>query len=406
MSEIYSLIIVDDELIARKTLEDYVNDFCDDFEIAGIFSDGVQACEFLKNNHADVVFTDVKMPKMSGIELTKYIYENNIDTKVIIISGYSEFKYAQEALKYGAVDYLLKIVGEDEFLAVMDKLRRLLKKDGKDSADDRGIDYSIFFYDLFGGFFETKSSMKSAYEALESGIEYENAVCETALLEIENIEEFMDNSWHYGRDIFDETMTNFIKMLNTQCRVICLNSQVNNLTFVLLKDKDAPETKTDVIAYEMNNVFGLRAYVKEKCRMTLSEIYDGDMQKFLNISEKKKIFRSHQAAKSKKSRIDSVEKIMKYIAENYSKNISTAEIADSVDLSVNYAGKMFKEATGKSIPEYLLNYRMKKAKKMLENGAKLDTVCQSVGYFDKRYFRRIFKQYYGMSVGDYVKSLM
>lgn len=405
MENIYTLIIVDDEIIARKTIEDYVNDFCDDFEILGMFSNGTQAVEFLQNNHTDMVFTDIRMPKMDGIELAKYIYENKIDTKVIIISAYSEFKYAQEALKYGVLDYLLKIVSETEFMALADKMRRVLKKDKRDLLDDIGIQYSIFFYDLFGGFFETQSSMERAYEALETGIPYDDVVCETILLEFDNVEEFMADSWHYGKDIFDETMTNFVKMLNDGRNVICLKSDKKSLTFVILESSHSLTSKTDAIVYELKNVFGLEARVGESVKMTLSEIYANDMQRFLNISEKKKIQQSHLAKRDKKSRINIVERIIGYVEENYSKNVSVAEIVDNVNLSVNYATKMFKEATGTSISEYLLNYRMKKAKEMLEQGMKLDAVCANVGYSDRRYFRRLFKQFYGTSAGDYVKSL-
>ncbi len=405
MRTIYTLIIVDDELIARQSLEDYVNDFSNDFKVVAMFNDGVQAVEFLKNNHVDVVFTDVKMPKMSGIELTKYIYENNIDTKVIIVSGYSEFKYAQEAMKYGAVDYLLKIVSVDEFLGVLDKLRKLLKKEEKEISDDKGIEYSIFFYDLFGGFYENENEMKKAYETLGNGIGYDDVVCEIMLLDIENIKDFLENSWHYGRDIFDETMTNFLKMLNGG-NVICLCSEGTRLTFVTLKNKNEElQMKSDVIAYEINNVFGLKVEIEKSCCMTLFEIYKSDMQNYLDTNEKKKIYHSHLATKNKNSKMDIVEKISEYIHKNYSKPISTAEIVDSVELSVNYATKIFKELTGKSISEYLLSYRMEKAKEMLDNGAKLDMVFVNVGYSDKRYFRRIFKQFYGVTVGDYVKSL-
>lgn len=403
--KIYTLIIVDDELIARQSLENYVNDFSNDFKVVAMFNDGVQAVEFLKNNHVDVVFTDVKMPKMSGIELTKYIYENNIDTKVIIVSGYSEFKYAQEAMKYGAVDYLLKIVSVDEFLGVLDKLRKLLKKEEKEISDDKGIEYSIFLYDLFGGFYENENEMKKAYETLGNGIGYDDVVCEVMLLDIENIKDFLENSWHYGRDIFDETMTNFLKMLNGG-NVICLRSDGTRLTFVTLKNKNEElQMKSDVIAYEINNVFGLNVEIEKSCCMSLFEIYKSDMQNYLDIDEKKKIYHSHLATKNKNSKMDIVEKIREYIHKNYSKPVSTAEIVDSVELSVNYATKIFKELTGKSISEYLLAYRMEKAKEMLDNGAKLDMVFVNVGYSDKRYFRRIFKQFYGVTVGDYVKSL-
>lgn len=96
----FRAVIIDDEKIARRTLEKYLNDYAEGFEITASFSNGEGAIEYLKENDADVVFTDIKMPGMSGIEEAKWIYENKSHIKVVMVSGYSDFQYAQEAMKY------------------------------------------------------------------------------------------------------------------------------------------------------------------------------------------------------------------------------------------------------------------------------------------------------------------
>lgn len=60
----------------------------------GCFKNGSEAIDFLKNNSVDIVITDIKMPKVSGLELAKYVHENMPMTKVVIVSGYGEFEYA------------------------------------------------------------------------------------------------------------------------------------------------------------------------------------------------------------------------------------------------------------------------------------------------------------------------
>lgn len=192
---IYSAIIVDDEMAARKSLEKYITELSDDFYVKGIFNDGDEAIEFLKSNEVDVVFTDVKMPCVSGVELAKFIYENNIDTEVVIISGFSEFEYAQDAMKYGAVEYLLKVVSVPDFKALLAKLRGILKGKAKQMNESKRLEATIFFYDLLGGFYSDETEIRNKFDTLSSGIKFENAVCEIVTLEFINLESFMQNEW-------------------------------------------------------------------------------------------------------------------------------------------------------------------------------------------------------------------
>ena len=62
----------------------------------------------IEDNPPDVVVADIKMPRMNGIELSRYLYENHRGTRVILLSGHSEFEYAQKALQYRVTDYILK----------------------------------------------------------------------------------------------------------------------------------------------------------------------------------------------------------------------------------------------------------------------------------------------------------
>ena len=69
------------------------------YELAGVCENGREAREFLQKQDVDVVLTDICMPFMDGIALSKYIHEEHADTKVLILSGYDEFEYAQSAIK-------------------------------------------------------------------------------------------------------------------------------------------------------------------------------------------------------------------------------------------------------------------------------------------------------------------
>lgn len=78
------------------------------FDQVDLSSDSTEAKELLIRNNYNLLITDIRMPEISGIDLLKIVEESNLKTKVMFLSGYSEFEYAQQAIKYGLYDYLLK----------------------------------------------------------------------------------------------------------------------------------------------------------------------------------------------------------------------------------------------------------------------------------------------------------
>ena len=108
--KMYKVIIVDDEKLIRNGLITYINEEIDDFKVVGDFSDGQEALDYLEDNQdsVDVVITDIRMEKMSGIELAEQIRKRNIDVLIVFISGYEEFEYARKAIDFKVYSYLLK----------------------------------------------------------------------------------------------------------------------------------------------------------------------------------------------------------------------------------------------------------------------------------------------------------
>lgn len=115
----YNILIVDDEQLMRKYLANNISTICPYFQVTGIACDGIEAIELLKKQNYDLVITDIRMPEIDGLSLSKYIYENCANTKVIIISGYNEFEYARTAIKYQVSDYLLKPLNDRNLLDVL-----------------------------------------------------------------------------------------------------------------------------------------------------------------------------------------------------------------------------------------------------------------------------------------------
>jgi two-component system response regulator YesN len=105
---VYSIIVIDDEPEAVENIYDIVKIYCPRFTVVASGEDGIAGLELCRQHQPDLVLTDIKMPKMDGLELITRLHLEMPLVKSIIISGYQDFEYARTALRFGAADYLLK----------------------------------------------------------------------------------------------------------------------------------------------------------------------------------------------------------------------------------------------------------------------------------------------------------
>ncbi len=117
------ILIVDNEEEIRLGLKDLIEWEMDNFEVSGLAENGLEALEIIKKSPPDIMLLDVRMPVLNGIDLLKLLKEENINICTIIISGYDEFNYAREAMKYGAKDYILKPCDHEEIIELLQNYR-------------------------------------------------------------------------------------------------------------------------------------------------------------------------------------------------------------------------------------------------------------------------------------------
>ena len=132
----YKVMIVDDEEFVIKSLTGSIPWEALGFEIAGKATNGKEALELISNLQFDVIFSDVRMPGINGLELIKEVQKNNPNIIFIIISGYPEFSYVQKALNYGALGYCLKPFDESEISKLLVKAKSILDSRSIVTNDD------------------------------------------------------------------------------------------------------------------------------------------------------------------------------------------------------------------------------------------------------------------------------
>lgn len=130
MKIMLKILLVDDEILARNYIRTLITWEKYEYSICGEANNGQTAIEMIKTHHPDIVLVDVSMPIMDGVALIKYINEKSLKLKVIMLSSYQDYEYVREAMKNGALDYLLKHrLSSEELLGVLERARNSILKE-------------------------------------------------------------------------------------------------------------------------------------------------------------------------------------------------------------------------------------------------------------------------------------
>ncbi len=119
---IFKLIIVDDEDIIREGISQQISWVENGFELAGVFEDGSKALAFIKEHKVDVVISDIYMPHMDGLALSRELAEHYPEIMVLLLTGYDDFEYAHKAVKNQVREFLLKPITAAELEGVLRKV--------------------------------------------------------------------------------------------------------------------------------------------------------------------------------------------------------------------------------------------------------------------------------------------
>ena len=119
----YSILLADDEEEVRKGIIKKIDWENLGFQVVGDAENGEEALEKIEQLKPYVVMTDIRMPYMDGLTLSKRIRQKYPSTKILIFSGYDDFEYAQQAIKLNVTEYILKPVNVEELTEILNRVR-------------------------------------------------------------------------------------------------------------------------------------------------------------------------------------------------------------------------------------------------------------------------------------------
>ena len=171
------VFLVEDEIVMREGIKKNIPWESEGFEFVGDASDGELAYPLIQKSKPDILITDIKMPFMDGIELSRLVKKDMPDIKIIFLTGYDEFAYAKEAISIGVAEYLLKPITSAQLIEVLHKVeasileerKKSLPSDSSEEWEKTRAKRLGFFRKLTGG----ELSISQIYEEGEKfGIEF------------------------------------------------------------------------------------------------------------------------------------------------------------------------------------------------------------------------------------------
>ena len=141
--KLYKIVVADDENTIRRGICNFIDWKRMGYQIVADFEDGKELLEYLEKHEVDVVLTDIRMAEVGGLDVARIISEKELPVKVVIISGYKEFDYAREALKYNVVNYILKPIQIDEIEKTFEEIYQQLQQKAQEKDQKKGMEEDI-----------------------------------------------------------------------------------------------------------------------------------------------------------------------------------------------------------------------------------------------------------------------
>lgn len=498
-----NLLIADDEVFTREGIIEQVS--WQDLGIAQIEQayDGINALEIVNDFKPDILLTDVRMPRMDGIQLAFKLKKMYPSLEIIFLSGYSDKEYLKSAIKLKAISYVEKPIDIEELQEAIENATALILKETTISENLKHnialqLISSDYDFNKISNYFNPQNYSKlidaNFLTMLINVIDFkvDDSQKDVLLTELENIcitsgynsfSGFNNNIlimhiyWDHNKQylsnreniyVLCSSLSEHLKKYNkffiaVGKKIIGIknvfqsyNSAINalNKCFFYSYNSIIYYTNTVSTAYKLNETIfqnfeeyilknneqniilllkNLKCNFREHTDTPVNYIKDVYYRLFLHLlkfsSERNSTAYKNDCTNqnifdyiSKSNTIDDIEYylieklqnllhkntdpisiIIKYINDNYNDiDLSLSKISENIHFTSAYICTIFKEHTGKTINNYITEYRLEKSMEFLKNkNIKINNIANKVGYTDGNYFTKIFKRKTGLTPSEY-----
>lgn len=523
------VLLVDDEPFISQGLSVLIDWKEEGYEIVKVATNGKEALDYLKENKVELIIADIQMPVMTGLELLAHIREDKVsEAHFVVLSGYSDFNYAKQAIRYGCMDYILKPVSKEELLGIIRKVSHdsehlrqdemnqrkmerayleqnlisllvgkydeanldyvkqnvrfsegvryvdvayagLPEEDAQDDRLQRGIYRELYhaLREVLGedekhAVFDASQDEKMYdagfiycdYMALEHNMNEERFLTELhgklvqktgkelCFLVGKKVQMMSSVSQSYGTarilrslEAFHEKKALLFYEDEVQVSqsgiVLCKNAldalieaieanepkQINGCVDKLYEELKGLGVAGDVVNFNINYLlFQLMHLATEQDDEVNQEeilhfVSESSFEEGVMRGSSKHLARfaceyaEYLAQLRKKVSHGILDAVEKEIKENYAENLRLRDLGKKYFVNSSYLGQIFRKKYGKSFSDYLTDYRMTEATKLLlKTDMKVNQIAEAVGYKDGDYFIRKFIELKGCTPSKFRKN--
>lgn len=384
-----NILIADDERVIREGIKRTIKHLYPEYQVF-VATRAEEAVKVLEEQRIHIVLTDILMPGMNGLEFMKISKRRYPYVKWVVISAHSEFSYAQEAIRLGARDYLLKPIGKNKLEEIINNLTLEIQKDNDISRQGERLKASLRFL------------REGVFQRLASGLDIGNLDIGPFIEDYHNFYLVMvqldpgEKSARLEHFIVENVLSELIE-LHGNGFVVNFDRQ-SLLGLVTLRENERIEPFQEE----------LRAHLNHYLKMPFQILHSGLSYDFNTVPQVVKRMREASASQAfeaeplKGSGEKAIDVALHFIREHYNEDLSLEKMASVVFLNPAYFSQLFKQKTGQGYKEYVTSLRLEQAKLLLLNPKlKLAEIAERVGYQDMRHFTQMFRKKFQLTPTEY-----
>ncbi|MGN8770627.1 response regulator transcription factor [Paenibacillus barengoltzii] len=384
-----NILIADDERAIREGIKRTINRIYPEYGVE--LAEGAEAAaKLMGEKQYDIVLTDILMPGMNGLEFMRISKRRFPRVKWVVISAHSEFAYAQEAVRLGARDYLLKPIGKTRLQEIISTLAAEVREESELTKEEELLRANL------------KYLREGVFQRLASGLDIGNLDLTPF---IEDYQSFYLMMVQMDAGDKDVRLEHFI-VENVLSELI----ERHGRGFVVSYDRQsllgliAPREPERIERFQEE----VKAHLKHYLKVPFQIVHSGLNNDFQSVPQV--VMRMKQASNSPVALLDppkgsgekAIEVALQYIKEHYNEELSLEKVASIVFLNPAYFSQLFKQKVGLGYKEYVTSLRLEQAKQLLLNPKlKVGEIAEYLGYQDIRHFAQMFRKKYHVTPNEY-----
>lgn len=392
-------VLIDDEYYERLSLKNTIPWEELGIQIIGEANNGLTAFDMICKNLPDIAVVDINMPKVNGIELISRLNELNITCQYIILTGYDEFKYAQQAVSLNVSDYILKPISYTTLINSLEKIRTKIEAKEKLSfqlseLQNKNLQFQLerFYNNLTEGTLSSQDGEKYL-KNLPGNFLLDFSSYQIAVLEIPV--PVVSEDLYQLKEKITETFSSF-------SFAICLDSRKR---FFLVLNGEQERDNFMLIEKVVQ-------FIKQEgffCKAGIGQIVTELLQISLSYHEALSALKKHPIGilEEEPSNSDTTRRAEAYILKYYSDSeLSISSIAKALYTNYSYLCYCFKRDKQMTINDYIRKIRIQKAMELFSEGIEnIAFVAEKTGFTSASYFSKQFKKATGIPPSEYLLTV-